>query len=384
MTSTVALHSDGIRYPTIDGGSGRRILDLKNVLFVQKNPHKAGAQHCLARVVRQLNERSLDPILLTSEDGWLTAECRKNRIRVIQLRFPGSRSVLGYLYKNKSFAKKVKAELAQLEVVPSIVQGNDHPEAIVTLELAKCLDARSSIILRAPSINRKGYFKYGCNRADLLITVSDQIKEAAHGWDQNREPLVIHDGLADEEFLPPKKLSAISPSKILVLGNVSARKGWRDVIEALAILWQQKDLPPITLDFTDQRPTWPTNPRIGERCSLNFIGHHDNFRELTRQYELVINPSRSESFGMAALEVVAAGVPLLSSRSGVIEEIIDDQRLLFEPGNPGNFAEALKTLLANWPAGEIDLESPQRKLRQRFHIKHSVDRLLDQYKKILG
>ncbi len=53
--------------------------------------------------------------------------------------------------------------------------------------------------------------------------------------------------------------------------------------------------------------------------------------ELTREYELVINASRGETFGMAAIEVIAAGISLLSSRTGVIEKVIENEGLLFEP-----------------------------------------------------
>ena len=61
-------------------------MDLKNVLFVQKLPHKAGAQYSLARVLRKLKERALDPIVLISEGGWLTRECQENNIQVLRTR----------------------------------------------------------------------------------------------------------------------------------------------------------------------------------------------------------------------------------------------------------------------------------------------------------
>jgi len=349
------------------------------VLFIQKLPHKAGAQYCLARVLRKLKERALDPILLISEDGWLTRECQQNSIQVLRTRFPSSRSLSGYLYKNRYFRKRVKRGLDQLGVSPPIVQGNDHPETLRTLELAEFLNAKSSVMLRTPTMNGGDYFKYRCDRSDLIMVESDQLKEAVKGWDRKRKVVVVNNGLTDEEFLRPGNPSPVSPSKLLVLGNASARKGWRDVTEALGILRDRNDLPLMTLDFTGQKPTWLKTSQNFGRFFLNFIGHHDNFMELTRKYDLVINASRGETFGMAALEVIAAGVPLLSSRTGVIEKVVEYESLLFEPQNPQSLAHAFAKLVTNWKSVDFDLERQQQNIRRQFHIDTTVNRLLAEY-----
>jgi len=354
-------------------------LDPKNVLFIQRLPHKAGAQSCLARVLRKLKERALDPILLISEDGWLTGECQKNNIQVLRTRFPNSRSLSGYLYKNRFFTKRVKQELDQLGVAPPIVQGNDQSEALRTLALAEFLNAKSSLMLRTPTMKSEDYFKNRCDRSDLIMVESDQLKEAVKVWDSKKKVVVVNNGLTDEEFLHPKNPASISPSKVLVLGNPSARKGWADVIEALGILGDRNNLPPMTLDFTGQRPSEMTTAgRLG-RFSVNFIGHHDNFKELTLKYELVVNASRGETFGMAALEVIAAGIPLLSSRTGVIEKVVENECLLFEPENPQSLAHAFAKLVTNWKSVDFDLERQQQNIRRQFHIDTTVNRLLAEY-----
>jgi len=353
-------------------------LDLKNVLFIQKLPHKAGAQYCLARVLRKLKERALDPILLISEDGWLTRECQQNGIQVLRTLFPSSRSLYGYIYNNRSFTKRVKEKLDQLGVSPPIVQGNDHPEALRTLAVAEFLNAKSSLMLRTPTMKSEDYFKYRCDRSDLVMVESDQLKEAVKVWDIKKKVVVVNNGLTDEEFLHPN-IPTSNPSKVLVLGNPSARKGWQDVIEALWILRDRNDLPPMTLDFTGQKPTWLKTSQKFSRFFLNFIGHHDNFKELTRKYELVINASRGETFGMAALEVIAAGIPLLSSRTGVIEKVVENECLLFEPENPQTLAHAFAKLVTNWKSVDFDLGRQQQNIRRQFHIDTTVNRLLAEY-----
>ncbi|MCZ6623117.1 MAG: glycosyltransferase family 4 protein [Deltaproteobacteria bacterium] len=377
-TSNAALRLPGIWWSAIGDEDWNRTLDPKNVLFIQKLSHKAGAQYCLARVLRKLKERALDPILLISEDGWLTRECQQNGIQVLRTLFPSSRSLYGYIYNNRSFTKRVKEKLDQLGVSPPIVQGNDHPEALRTLAVAEFLNAKSSLMLRTPTMKSEDYFKYRCDRSDLVMVESDQLKEAVKVWDIKKNVIVVNNGLTDEEFLHPK-IPTSNPSKVLVLGNPSARKGWQDVIEALWILRDQNDLHPMTLDFTGQKPTWLKTSQNFSRFFLNFIGHHDNFKELTRKYELVINASRGETFGMAALEVIAAGIPLLSSRTGVIEKVVENECLLFEPENPQTLAHAFAKLVTNWKSVDFDLARQQQNIRRQFHIDTTVNCLLAEY-----
>jgi glycosyltransferase involved in cell wall biosynthesis len=102
-----------------------------------------------------------------------------------------------------------------------------------------------------------------------------------------------------------------------------------------------------------------------------------------RGYDLVINPSRMETFGMAAIEVLAAGVPLLSSRTGVMEQVQDAEEMLFAPARPDQLAFALKHLLQEWPRIDLGVVGCQENIRRRFLIDKTVDRLTAAYDRLL-
>ena len=87
---------------------------------------------------------------------------------------------------------------------------------------------------------------------------------------------------------------------------------------------------------------------------VRFVGHV-NDTELARLRDgaaLAVVPSRSaETFGMAAAEAMAAGLPVVASRVGALRELVEETALV-EPGDPGALAEAIRRLWGDAAAGE--------------------------------
>ncbi|GAG64447.1 unnamed protein product [marine sediment metagenome] len=66
-----------------------------------------------------------------------------------------------------------------------------------------------------------------------------------------------------------------------------------------------------------------------------------------QQAELFVLPSIFEPFGMAALEAMACGKPVVASKFGGIRDVISsgESGLLIDPTNAREFADAMTTLL---------------------------------------
>jgi glycosyltransferase involved in cell wall biosynthesis len=358
----------------------------ETVLFLQGRTHRAGAQTCLARLLGHEKVKAWKPSVLCSKPGWLTRECDRLQVRVLVEPFPSSRSLSARLFGNKSFARKVTRRLAENSIAPGIVHANDHQEGLLALEIAQRTGARTAIVLRSPGTTRDDYFKYRCNEFDYISAIGDELTQRIQAWDPSRKIECAYDGVFEHEFLAPKALAPEPPSRILVIGSPLAWKGWVDLIDAVSGLAQEDSLARMQFDFTGDPPPPAGNAlEIGHLPSrYNFLGRVDAFRDLVRTYDLVVNPSRMETFGMAAIEVLAAGVPLLSSRTGVIEDVQTSAEMLFAPDNPPSLADALKNILSRWTEIDFGVAAAQRQIRSKFMIDSAAAELDTAYRGLLG
>jgi glycosyltransferase involved in cell wall biosynthesis len=96
--------------------------------------------------------------------------------------------------------------------------------------------------------------------------------------------------------------------------------------------------------------------RAGD-AEVRFVGRVEGAEldRLRAGATLALVPSRSaETFGMAAAEAMATGLPVAASRVGALPELVDEQDLV-SPGDPGALAAAIERLRGDPAAGERGL-----------------------------
>ncbi len=91
-----------------------------------------------------------------------------------------------------------------------------------------------------------------------------------------------------------------------------------------------------------------------EGSEVRFLGRVDDatLERLRNDAALAIVPSRSaETFGMAAAEAMAAGLPVVASRVGALPELVEESALV-EPGDPAALAQTIVRFWGDAGAGE--------------------------------
>jgi O-antigen biosynthesis alpha-1,3-rhamnosyltransferase len=78
----------------------------------------------------------------------------------------------------------------------------------------------------------------------------------------------------------------------------------------------------------------------------------DRLAGLVAGARVVLQPVRSDATGLAAMEAIAAGVPVVASAVGVLPEVVGTAGILVEPGDPARLATAIAVAWSDldpWP-----------------------------------
>lgn len=108
-------------------------------------------------------------------------------------------------------------------------------------------------------------------------------------------------------------------------------KGLDILLRALGVLSRDPRTPPfVTLLFGEGPETDALREQArqeGLEGRIQFLGYRADVRDVLSGADLFVLPSRAEGFGLAALEAMAAGVPVLATAVGNLPALLDGGRI---------------------------------------------------------
>lgn len=169
-------------------------------------------------------------------------------------------------------------------------------------------------------------------------------------------------------------------------GGLIERKGVMRALEAFIIVAGRDPAATFTL-----LGEGPLRVAIEKRaCDAGLAGRvrllgmvsHDEALRLMSESDLLVAPSRYETFHLVVPEAIAAGIPVIATRSGGPQEVLDgieDQvgRLVAVSDDPEEIVGAYEDLTAR--LGSLDLDAGRGSLRDRFGPATIAQRLADLY-----
>lgn len=178
----------------------------------------------------------------------------------------------------------------------------------------------------------------------------DDVLQAFPGL--SSKALCIHNGidLAELEALSSKEVSE-EQNSILTVAAHNGRKGVDTLIRAFAIVHRRT--PTLKLILAGDGPARKDLEKLVSSLALQdhvcFVGwvERDEVVRLLRTCLVFVLASRLEPFGLAIVEAMACGAPVIATKVGGITEIISDGRdgILVEPNNPEQLASAIELVI---------------------------------------
>ncbi|MEQ1884651.1 MAG: glycosyltransferase [Bryobacteraceae bacterium] len=227
-------------------------------------------------------------------------------------------------------------------------------------------------------IDRKMYSGY-----EQIICVSPQVSDAFAEWlpEARARLRVIPNGISLDRFRCATVQGKGSPFQILTVGRLTEQKGIDILLRAVS------ELPGVEVSIAGDGPlreeleTLAKTLGAGER--VRFLGACDNVPELMAGVDAYVQSSRWEGFGIAAVEAMASGLPVVVSDVPGLREVVGDAGLTFAAGDSAALAKALGALIVDtaWR------ESLSRKAKLRaagFSIERTADLYAALYREVLG
>lgn len=237
-----------------------------------------------------------------------------------------------------------------------------------------------AIRLNARLVSRR-WEQFHLDRAAHVVAVSRGVQdELARHYRLVRPAVLVPNGVDADGLAagPPRRPTPC----VLYLGRLGYRKGLLRLLEAMALL--PRALAPLLVLAGEG----PLRARLGREAAAlgladrvrftGFLGR-EQVRHWLKRAACVVNPADYETGPLTLLEAMAAGAPVVSTRTGIAAELGEEAPLLLSEATAEGLARAIAACLADPGAAERRAAAAQALVRRVFSWDRAVDRLLDLY-----
>jgi len=223
---------------------------------------------------------------------------------------------------------------------------------------------------------------------NVNIAVSHAVKEFLidNNISRTEKIKVIYNGIADTN-LKAKVFQSDKEFVIASVGTLNRIKGMQYLIRAMDRVHQE--FPEAKLEIIGDGPFKNKLVKEVEKYKLKkivkFVGFTNEVEKYLTKFDLYIQPSLSESFGLAIVQAMNIGLPVIATNTGGIPEVVTDGKsgVLVKPADSKELATAIIELLRNPKRGKIMGEMGRQDVRIKFNLEDMIDELESVYEEVV-
>ena len=234
---------------------------------------------------------------------------------------------------------------------------------------------------------------FSIEKSDAVTAVSRFLKEKTITQYEIKKDIEVIPNFIDTELFKPntncKYREHIAPGgeKIIIhTSNFRPVKRVPDVIKVFDKV--NKEIPSKLLligDGPDRFECEQLTRQLNISDKVKFLGKQEAIVDILNSSDLFLLPSQSESFGLAALEAMACGLPVVASSVGGIPELIKHNECGFisEIGDTDRMAKYSIDLLSNEKKYEMFSKNARKRAIEKFDKSVVIPLYENLYHKVL-
>jgi L-malate glycosyltransferase len=215
--------------------------------------------------------------------------------------------------------------------------GKSHPLKVITTLHG------TDITLVGQEASLHPITKFSIERSDAVTAVSAYLKDETirtFGCEKCRIAVIPNFvNLAEYRPIERHDHDGLAPADHKLITHISNFREVKRVKDVVRVFSRIRRAMPATLLMVGDGPERDDAEReardLAVAQDVRFLGRIDTVAPLLQQSDLFVLPTQAESFGLAALEAMACGVPVVGSRAGGLPEVVEDGKsgILEPPGS---------------------------------------------------
>lgn len=362
------------------GGGFGVTRSTHNVLHLIDTGGPGGAETIFLELATGLDPHRWSSIVVVPERDWLESALRERGVEPFVVASEGSFD-LGYVRRLDALMRRHRVDIVQTHLLSTSVYASVAAR-FRRIPVVAALHGAADV---APDERfRRAKFGLLRRRRNRLVFVSDALRRWYVETQGVREAStrVVHNGVDLEHFAPGRddafrRELGIGPDEVLVgaLGNLRRPKRYDVFLRMAAALRTRSPRYRFAVvgqgdgPLRDELLTLRT--ALGLEDVVTFAGFRGDVRRVLRAFDVYALSSEFEGFSLTTLQAVACGVPVVATRSGGPQEIVDEgvSGTLVPPGDPGALAEAIhRTVTRERRAGGDRITHRRRAPVDRFSL----------------
>ncbi len=170
---------------------------------------------------------------------------------------------------------------------------------------------------------------FSINQSDAITAVSDNLRAETYRNFKIEKEIHVIQNFVDVTRFQKKPIDAfrrvIAPNGEKILLHASNFRRIKRVQDVVKIFAEVNKKVPSKLLFVGDGPERPLAEELARELGIGeeirFVGRQEQMEDILAIADLFLLTSEYESFGLAALEAMASGVPVISSNAGGLPEI---------------------------------------------------------------